>query len=123
MAIRINRFGLIMSKRGGQVKMSRAMIYSAICLMLMTLSPICIVNATTLPKPRGSEFSSIENRIDESTKISFTSEDTLAQVNATIDKVSHENPDSNPFKVPIPSTVLLMAGGLLALVLIRRRHK
>ena len=104
--------------------MSRAMIYSAICLMLMTLSPICIVNATTLQKPLGSEFSFIENKgIDESAKASFTSEDTLAQVNATIDKVSHENPDSYPFKVPIPSAVWLMAGGLLALVLIRRRHK
>ncbi len=104
--------------------MSRAMMYSALCLMLMTLSPICTVNATTLQKPQGSELSSIENRsIDEYAKESLASKDNLPQVKATIDKVSHEYPDDKAFQVPLPSAIWLMAGGLLALVLIRRRHK
>jgi hypothetical protein len=92
--------------------------------MLITLSPICTVNATTLQKPQGSEFFSIENKsIDEYAKVSFASKDSLPQVKATIDKVFHEYPDDKAFRVPLPSAVWLMAGGLMALVLIRRRHK
>ena len=106
------------------MKISRAMMYSALCLMLMTLAPISHSNAADLQTPPGGEFESIKNKsIDEPEEASFTSQDHLPDTIGTIDSVSPENQDDKAFEVPLPSTIWLITGGLFALVLIRRKPR
>jgi hypothetical protein len=92
--------------------------------MLMTFAPLTNSSAADLQPPESSEFKSPNIKsIDEPARASLAAEDTLAQVSATTDKDVHANPEDKVFQVPLPSAIWLMAGGLLALVLIRRRHK
>jgi hypothetical protein len=99
--------------------MLRTIMYGVLCLMLMTFAPLINSHAADLQPSAGSEFKSVE----------IKSADAPARVNqapqiiATIDSVGHKKPPDKVIQVPLPSDIWLLGSGLLALVLIRRRHK
>jgi len=92
--------------------------------MLMTFAPLINSHAANLQPSASSEFKSIEIKsIDEPARVNPAPENTLAQIIATIDSVGPKNPADKVIQVPLPSDIWLLGSGLLALVLIRRRHK
>ena len=92
--------------------------------MLMIFAPISNSNAADLEPPLGGKFKFIKNKsVDQPAKDSFAFDNSLPQRKASFDKVTLNSLDEKIFPVPLPSTIWLMAAGVFALVLIRRRHK
>ena len=88
--------------------MSKTIMYGVLCLMFMTFAPLINSHAADMQPSASSKFKSIE----------FKSIDAPAGVNQ-----ASENPADKVIRVPLPSDIWLLGSGLLALVLIRRRHK
>lgn len=104
--------------------MLRTIMYGVLCLMLMTFAPLINSHAADLQPSAGSEFKSVEIKsADAPARVNQAPENTLAQIIATIDSVGHKKPPDKVIQVPLPSDIWLLGSGLLALVLIRRRHK
>jgi hypothetical protein len=104
--------------------MSRTVKYSVFCLILITLTSISSSNAADLQTPTGSKQKTIKSEsFAELSRADVAPTESLAQNKTSTDAVSREKPAGNAFEVPLPSAVWLMAGGLLALVLIRRRNR
>jgi len=92
--------------------------------MLMTFAPLINSHAADMQPSASSKFKSIEFKsIDAPARVNQAPENTLAQIIATIDRVGPKNPADKVIQVPLPSDIWLLGSGLLALVLIRRRHK
>ena len=104
--------------------MSRTIMYGVLCLTLMTFAPLINSRAADLQPSASSEFKSIEIKsIDASARVNQAPENPFAPIIATIDRVGPKYPVEKVIQVPLPSDIWLLGSGLLALVLIRRRHK
>ena len=104
--------------------MSRTLMYRILCLILITLAPISISKAADVQTPADTGLKAIKSeKIDETYQSGVVTQESLPQNKASFNAATRDNPEANTFKVPLPSTVWLMAGGLLALLLIRRRNR
>jgi hypothetical protein len=104
--------------------MSRSAAYSVLCLILITLTPISSSNAADLQSRTGSEQNIISGESPgKPPQAGVAPQESLAQNKASVDAASSEETVGVAFKMPLPGTLWLMAGGLLALLLIRRRNK
>ena len=104
--------------------MSRAILYCTICLILTTFAPVNHNRAAALEPPAGSWLTDAkDSRISQPDLAYVVEGERLSDTDAADVEAASENSEKNPVQVPLPSTVWLMAGGLVALILIKRRER
>ena len=104
--------------------MSRAIFFCTVCLILTAFAPTNNICAVAVEPPATAELESFsDTRIGESAVKYAAEGERLPEKKSAAEEAGGEKPDKKPVRVPLPSSVWLMAGGLLALVLIRRNNK
>ena len=97
-----------------------------LCLLLLMAGSLCHANTATLPQDDQGELvapGDQDQKLDEYTPESPAYTDSLLQSDPATDEEAAQEPEKHLFQIPIPSSIWLMAFGLIALVVIRRRYK